>query len=86
MPNEDALTTVLITLANACKVTAQENSLLAVEVASLQHAVESLTPKFSEELFQKMKKENQSAFGRKSDDVTRMLDEIIRRLKDGEVL
>ena len=24
MPNEDALTTVLITLANACKVTAQE--------------------------------------------------------------
>ena len=63
MPNEDALTTVLITLANACKVTAQENSLLAVEVASLQHAVESLTPKFSE-VFQKMKKENQSAFGR----------------------
>jgi hypothetical protein len=44
-----------------------------------------LTPKFSE-VFQKMKKENQSAIGQKSDDVTQMLDEIIRRLKDGEVL
>jgi hypothetical protein len=84
MVNEDVLKTVLITLANACKLSAQENSALAVEVASLQHAADGLVPKFAQ-TFQKMKKENLSLAAQKSADVIDMIDEIIRRLKDGEV-
>ncbi len=85
MVNKDALNAVLIMLANTCKITAEENSVLAVEVASLRHSLDALLPKFSE-TFQKMKKENQSQASQTSPGAVESIDQIIRKLKDGEVL
>jgi hypothetical protein len=80
--NEPALKDALLALAEQNKVQYAMISLVLDEVAALRETVRGLDPTFSEVLEQK-RKESSTAQERVA--VLRSMNEIIQRLKDGEV-
>jgi hypothetical protein len=80
--NESALKDALLALAEQNKVQYAMISLVLDEVAALRETVRGLDPTFSEVLEQK-RKESSTAQERVA--VLRSMNEIIQRLKDGEV-
>jgi hypothetical protein len=82
MINENALRDALLALAEQNKMNYLLASTILDEVAALRETVRGLDPTFDEVLAQK-KEENSTAQEQKA--VFQFLNEIIRRLKNGEV-
>jgi hypothetical protein len=84
MSNNAELQQALIVLAYTCKTSALQIASLAVEVAALRETVSVLDPTF-QETFESRNREYQNLISQKFPDVTALFDDLIRRLKDGEI-
>ncbi len=84
MIREDALRETLVQLATACKSSAQENAHLMIEVAALRETVSVLDPTFSETL-DNYREEKKSQVLEQFRFALRSLDDLIQRLKAGEI-
>jgi hypothetical protein len=84
MSNNVALQQTLIVLAHTCKTSALLLASLAVEVAALRETVSVLDPTF-QETFGNRNQEYQNQVSQRFPDVTDLFDNLIQRLKDGEI-
>jgi hypothetical protein len=82
--NITELQQALILLTYTCKTSALQIASLAVEVVALRETVRALDPTF-QETFERRNREYQDLVSQKFPDVTALFDNLIQRLKDGEI-